>query len=155
MDGRETIGALGPAGLLRRVRQLRGPRPGRRRRGRDRRGTRDGILDYYGELIDAIETPEAVPPGETFEVVVWTWGGGCLVPDSITVADTDEGITLTPYDRLDITPGDGCTDDLREMPHEVDLSSGDAGELVLTAVGRRHYSNEDVLITVSVTIAVE
>jgi len=114
-----------------------------------------GILDYYGELIDAIETPEAVPPGETFEVVVWTWGGGCLVPDSITVAETDEGITLTPYDRLDITPGDGCTDDLREMPHEVDLSSGDAGELVLTAVGRRHYSNEDVLITVSVTIAVE
>ena len=96
-----------------------------------------GILDYYGELI------------------VWTWGGGGLVADSITVAETDEGITLTPYDRLDITPGSGCTDDQREMPHEVDLSPGAAGELVLTVVGRRHDRNEDVLITVSVTIAVE
>jgi hypothetical protein len=114
-----------------------------------------GILDYYGELIDAIRTPEAVPRGETFEVVVWTWGGGCLVPDSITVAETDEGITMTPYDRLDLTPGNGCTSDQREMPHEVELSPGDADELALTVVGRRHDRMEDVLVTVSVTIAVE
>lgn len=119
-----------------------------------------GILDFHAEsALDFIEAPAAVQAGQSFEVTINTFGGGCDSAGDTEVVLAADGATLTVYDLTTATSADVvCPAILLRLPHVVTLQFDEPGEKLLSVVGRRvgpETPPEGVTITLEHRLIVE
>lgn len=108
----------------------------------------------YFNLGARVEAPTSVAVGESFELTVGTYGGGCILEGSTEVELADIEADVTPYDRY--LTGDGtCTADLRFYDHVGELRFDTAGEKTIRIHGRRVADDVDEVIEIPVSVQVE
>jgi hypothetical protein len=94
-----------------------------------------------------LDMPTAARAGESFEIGVPTYGGGCESEESTHVrTDSEELVTITPYDRRILA--DACTIPLRIFPHRASVSFALPGTKTLRVRGRKlddHGRSSDVV----------
>lgn len=73
-----------------------------------------GVISFYDEP-EVVEVPASAPAGEPFEVVVVTYGGGCVTRNGTEVDVSGLVVDVRPYD-MD-SGAEVCTDELRIFEH--------------------------------------
>lgn len=92
---------------------------------------RPGVIEFYGEAAE-IFVPDTVSAGVGFEVVFYTFGGGCVSRGDTDVQVTENIAVLTPTDVH--SDADVCTAELRYLDHTttVRLDVPGAGAVIVT-----------------------
>jgi hypothetical protein len=105
-----------------------------------------GIVEFLDRPF-MLDMPAAARAGESFEIGVPTYGGGCESEESTDVQnDSEELVTITPYDRRILA--DACTIPLRIFPHRASVSFALPGMKTLRVRGRKlddHRKFSDVV----------
>jgi len=92
-----------------------------------------GRLSYHGFASDP-QVPDTVTVGTPFQVVVQTYGGGCIGFGHTTVEYTSQTVDVRVYD-ID-TGSDVCTDDLSIFDHTAELTVDSPGTWLIRVHGR-------------------
>ena len=88
--------------------------------------------------IQTIAVPSHVRVGETFTVTVNSMGSStCVRGDGMDVSRHDDVVELVPWDIV-APSGSVCTDDLRPIPHQTELTAQFNGTLTLRVHGQLH-----------------
>ncbi len=104
-----------------------------------------GIIESDTSLgEEVISAPMTVQASVPFEVIVRTYGGGCIEPDGLEVEIEGNVAVLVPYD-LYITPGrnEACPLIFEAEPHAAQLTFNESGSATIRVSGRSE-SNTDV-----------
>ena len=103
-----------------------------------------GVIEHYGEAPDVIDAPATAHAGETVDLRVTTFGGGCIESAFMDVDVGVANVDLTPYDSH---PADAiCTADLRYLTHETTVTLDAPGTWTIRVHGRRLDGRGEALI---------
>jgi hypothetical protein len=94
------------------------------------------LLAYYGDTT-VVELPAAVRVGESATVRFFSFGGGCIRPDTTEAQVSGLSAEIRPY-RLDLTglpPNTACTSELRLDPHASQLRFEQPGRARVRILG--------------------
>lgn len=101
-----------------------------------------GIIDYYDDRTSGVvAAPTTVRAGETFEVTITTFGGGCERAGGADVRVEGLVATISVYDFTVAGPAVSCTAELKRLPRTVSLSFAEAGAAVIRIEGQRVASD--------------
>ena len=109
-----------------------------------------------GELhpSSAVSMPDTVQVGEPFDVVIVTWGNGCLLgPARADVTQSGTRVEIAPFDRWVVTRGNlVCTDEEVTAEHVVELTFQQTGQhrVVVRALQWPEGSETDVERSITV-----
>jgi hypothetical protein len=112
-----------------------------------------GVVEFYSDEA-RIEAPASAQVGESFELGVSTFGGGCteLVRTEVVIEGLE--VDVRPYDR-GYESDEVCTDILVVLDHGVGLSFDQAGSATIRVHGRRDDGNAIVEDEWVVEVAIE
>ncbi len=115
-----------------------------------REEARMGAIAGFAEGDPHIVVPDSGRVSETVEVLIRTYGNGCVRKGGVQVEADGDRVILTPwnYVRLETV----CTDDLRLHDHEVFLSAETPREIRVVVRGTRQPSGEVLAVERVVTI---
>lgn len=119
--------------------------------GPDEDGRVPGTIEFYGDGV-RLEMPVIVQAGETFDVRVKTFGGGCTAKGDTEVQMSSARATIRPYD-YEPTTDTVCIEVLVVHTHEAAVRFDRRGPATVTVIGRRRPG--DQLVAVSRSILVE
>lgn len=100
-------------------------------------GTGDPVIGHipawgFADMTHRPQVPDTVTAGVGFEVVFWTWGGGCMENGHTASAVSGRSAEVTPYDLLTWGPDLACTADHRYYRHEANLVFRNPGTAEIT-----------------------
>lgn len=98
------------------------------------RRLRIGTIEFYDEPV-TIETPETVAAGAEFEVLVRTFGGGCVEMGPTRVEPITGGARIVPIDSELFGENVVCTDQLKIFEHRARLSFDEPGTTLIVVRG--------------------
>lgn len=103
---------------------------------------------FDGPYVDVSTSEVAI------RVEIMTYGNSCQVDhaDQVDVDANARVVTIRPFNR---THGDICTDDIREIPHEVTMRPGGDGEWLVRVIGVDGRGPADPYRTEGPTMQVE
>jgi hypothetical protein len=109
-----------------------------------------GIVELHSDPL-LLDVPAVARVGEALEVVVTTYGDGCVSEETTQVEMSgDDLVTITPFDRR-IIPSDKtgrCPAILRKFPHRAELMFTTPGTKTVLVRGRKtilfHHTPFDV-----------
>lgn len=107
---------------------------------RERRWPSAQLLPSGTEAVSraSVAAPDTVLAGDPFTVTVTTIGAnGCWQPTDASLELDEAAAVITPYDAVLSGPDIGCTDALKDLPHQVRVRFTRRGEAVLRVRGRR------------------
>ena len=115
-------------------------------------GTRPAQLEYFGDP-PRVTVPEAVAVGETFEISIESYGGGCIQFATTGVKRIGDRLEIRPFDDFP-APDAVCTADLRYIDHSITYSVDTDLTLEVAIYGVRVSAagREDVVVTRTVTV---
>ena len=113
-----------------------------------------GIIEFYSDRSTVLTLPATARAGQDFNVVVRTFGNGCVSAATATVRYNGARATLTPYDNdlSRTSPGVACTDILLRPTHTVTLRFPEAGVATIRVEGRREPGSQAASIEGTITI---
>jgi hypothetical protein len=103
-----------------------------------------GVISFYGES-ELAEVPESAVAGEPFEVMVVTFGGGCITQDGTEVDVSGLEVDVRPYDLE--SGGEVCTAELRLFEHRATVTVAVPGTAEVRFHGVRRPEDEPYVIT--------
>jgi len=114
-----------------------------------------GVVEYYGDASDVLDAPTTARAGEPIQLRVMTFGGGCIetVYLDVDVDVEDATVELTPYDSHPVDAV--CTDDLRYLMHETEVTLESAGAWTVRVHGRRVGSGPETLVEKTYPLVVD
>ena len=96
------------------------------------------IIDYYDDgSTGVISAPATVRAGQTFQVTITTFGGGCERAGGTRVSVQGSVATISVYDFTVAGPAVSCTAMLKRLPRTVDLRFDAAGAATIRVEGLR------------------
>ena len=105
--------------------------------------SRLGVVSYFGFPVH-VDVPDTVAAGMPFEVVVQTYGGGCVRMGDVRIEYSSGTVDLWPYD---IHSGASvCTDELVPFQHAVALTLDQPGAWAVRFHGREIPPDSAVLV---------
>ena len=127
----------------------------------DRRESPDGVvqerrvgtIEHYRDPV-RVEAPASVAVGETFEVRVTTYGGGCIAQGDTEVAVGDLRAVVTPYDweTVSMPRNFACTSELRFYTHTAALRFDRAGTATVAVRGRERPGDRVFTVERRITV---
>ena len=101
-----------------------------------------------------VEAPSSATAGQPFDVVVTTYGGGCIGEDTTVVDVSEHHADIVPYQRVYRPPQGnfGCTMELRITRRQVHVVIGQAGRATVRVIGRASPGDSLVSTERSVSI---
>lgn len=115
-------------------------------------GTQPARLEYYGNP-PRVTVPASVAVGETFEISLETYGGGCIEFATTGVKRIGDRLEIRPFDDFPVRD-DICTADLRFIDHSVTYSVDTDLTLEVAIYGVRVSAAgvEDMVVTRTVVV---
>jgi hypothetical protein len=104
-------------------------------------GEQPAYLEYYGDG-PRIQVPTEVVVGQTIEISVQTFGGGCIRGGRTEVEVTGHRILVRPYDVYP-KPDANCTADIRFIDHVASVEVEAEGSYAVEVRGTRAYTGAD------------
>ena len=106
-------------------------------------GPADSIVEFgrlefhdYKPMIDA---PDTATVGIAFNIMIKTYGGGCISFESTEVTMSEDGADIYVYDRRRIpAENEACTLELVFIPHDESLVFTTTGSKAIHIYGRRY-----------------
>jgi hypothetical protein len=118
-----------------------------------RRERQLGWIEFYGQPA-VIQLPSTVSRGRDFDVVVTTYGGGCVDQGDTRVTTSATHAEIRPFDIF-ITemPDDyACTDILKQFGHRATLRFTQAGTVTVRIHGRKEPSGDVIVVERQLTV---
>lgn len=112
-----------------------------------------GVLSYYDALA-YIELPGSVRRGVPFDVMVRTYGGGCVAQGDTEVNVSGMVATIAPFDSfiVKLPSRRECTADLRYYQHRARMSFATTGQATVIIRGRREPGYQAVSIELPIVV---
>lgn len=108
------------------------------------------IVHYEDPLL--ITTPDTVTAGDPFEVVVRTYGGGCVEKGEVAVQQEGLSVDVTPWDLVREGEGLNCPDVLGMFDHRAVLTLPTARTAEIRFHGREAPADSLLVVTRSVVV---
>jgi hypothetical protein len=110
-------------------------------------------IRHYGERA-RVELPPEVARGADFEVMVRTFGGGCIGQGDTEVSLSERSAEVRPYDLFvtRLPANAACTADLRYYQHRAMLRFTRAGVAVVRIRGRDAPSGRVIVVARTVVV---
>ncbi|MCC6187787.1 MAG: META domain-containing protein [Anaerolineales bacterium] len=98
-----------------------------------------GIIDFHADGSQGVLTaPDRVAAGQTFEITISTFGGGCEEVGEAVVVRTLDGAVIFVYDTTTaVGPEVACTAELKRLAHTANLRFDEPGAMRIEIWGRR------------------
>jgi len=106
-----------------------------------------GLILGFTDDDPRIAVPDTVQAGIEFVVEVTTYGDSCFRKGETEVASSGNGVTITPYDYIDMGAG-GCARVLISFLHQTTVEFSEAGLASVVIVGRVGGSMEQEVVEV-------
>jgi hypothetical protein len=118
-----------------------------------RRERQLGTIQFHGQPI-VVQVPNTVSRGIDFEVVVTTYGGGCVGQGDTQVTTSATGVEIRPFDIFitEMPDNYACTDILKTFPHRATLRFTEAGSVTVRIHGREEPGGDMVVVARQVTV---
>lgn len=114
-----------------------------------------GIIEFYSDRSEVLTVPATAHAGEDFEVVVRTFGNGCVSAAGTGVRYRGDVVVLTPYDNdmSRLSPGVICLDILNRPIHTVTLRFPNAGVATVRVDGRSEPTGQTATVETTLVIS--
>ena len=109
-----------------------------------------GTIEFHNEPI-RVDVPDTVRAGESFQVAVLTYGGGCTRKRRTDVSVVGLIARVTPIDS-EVRGDHACAQYLATFAHEATLTFSRAGRARITFNGRRQPGASEISITREVVV---
>jgi hypothetical protein len=104
-------------------------------------GEQPAYLEHYGDG-PRIQVPTEAVVGQTVEIWIQTYGGGCIQAGRTEVEVTSLRVHVRPYDVYP-DPDAICTKDIRFLDHSVSVQLEAEGSYTVEVIGTRVYTGTD------------
>ena len=108
-----------------------------------------GVISFYQQPV-LIEVPAAVEAGTPFQILVRTYGGGCITRNGTDVESNGFQADVIPYDLN--SGAEVCTDELRMFDHTATLAFSSTGTALIRIHGLEQPGNRQIVVERSVRI---
>jgi hypothetical protein len=117
------------------------------------RERRLGTIGFYGQPV-SVQAPTTASRGADFEVVVLTFGGGCVDQGDTQVTTAATHAEIQPFDIFTTEmPADyACTDILKTFPHRATLRFTQPGPVTIRVRGREEPGGAVIVVERQVTV---
>lgn len=113
-----------------------------------------GIIDFYSDRSEVLTVPATARAGEDFEVVVRTFGNGCVSAAGTGVRYRGATAVLTPYDNdMSRSPRVICLDILNRPVHTVTLRFPNAGVATVRVNGRSEPAGQAATVEATIVVS--
>lgn len=106
-----------------------------------------GLILGFNNDDPRIAIPDTVQAGIEFVVEVTTYGNACFRKGETEVASSGNGVTITPYDYIDMGAG-VCADILLSFVHQATVEFSEAGFASVVILGGAGGSMEEEAVEV-------